>query len=241
MANPAKRFSGSASTGTSTISAGLALVAGGSPVSGDEIYLILVQNESPPYSSVSVDVADFSAFSSVSGTFNKITILRKVSAGTEGTTYNISWSGGLRDGGGSGWVFIVSSPSGSTPTNIVTGTDTTSNTTFDIGAITMAQANSLEVVAVTSDGNNSMGASSAIFSSWGDTLTEDADIADSANGGHWGDLGGAYASRVSSGARAATSVTAAVADKSLYILWEIEPAAAGTTTKRNNLTLLGVS
>lgn len=221
MADPAPRVS--ASNVVADTSSNLTVTLSDGPDAGELIIVIVAWNESPPFSTLALSVAGFSTIASItSADWNPLYILGKIAAGTEGTTYTASWSGGAEDGGASMAVLVFPDANSSLPTNTASTNDTSASTSYSIPALTTTKNGSYDLVAVTSHGNSA--STQPNFASWGTSLGELFDIAP-ANPNAYPILGVAGVTRATAGSQAATTVTCDVNDKNVALRIEIEPAA----------------
>ena len=150
------------------------------------------------------------------GGYSQLVLFRRVAGGSEPSTYTVGVTGGSLYNDFIG-IVAYSGVDNTTPDGTpVTLSDGTSNTTFDIPAMTTANANSYDLVCVCHEG----GTATVALSSWGSSLIERIDTS-----GDFSSLGMADALRVSAGVQAATSVTSSNADYSLAIRVEINNAA----------------
>jgi hypothetical protein len=205
----------------------LAVTLSASPVAGDHIYILVNVNNTSSGSHPTPACTDFSSLgTSTASVWSRTTLLGKIATGSEGTSLTVTGFSGA-DSKYAG-IIVLSGAGAALATNIVTTPDASSNTTFSIPAITNAADNSLDVVCVGYGGNNSQGTPDNL-SSWGSSLNMRIDGAvDSGGSNYYAGLGIATALRATSGSQAATSVTAAVADVSAAIRFEVLEAVAAS-------------
>jgi hypothetical protein len=136
--------------------------------------------------------------------FGALALLRKVAGGSEPSSYSVTFTGGTFYRA-VGAVIVLSGVSNVTPLGTaVTNADFTTNTTWDIPALTTGSANSWDVAVVGAQGVSDPGGAAAALSSWGSSLVERADLAHD-----YGAIGMATALRASAGVQGATSVSIA--------------------------------
>jgi hypothetical protein len=220
MADPSVRGSGAAgSAGTSN----QAVTASAAPVAGDLILILININNASSGSHPTPACSGFSSLgTSTASVWSRTTLLGKIAAGTEGTSYTITGFSGAdaKDCA----VLVIQDADSSLPTNIVTTPDASSNTTVTIPGITIANAGSLDIACVGYGGNSDQGAPPN-FSAWGDSFVSLIDDSPTSGGGHYAGLGIATATRASAGARGSTTATYAVADVAANIRLEVKPAS----------------
>lgn len=236
MVAPSVRLSASGPFTTSTT---CAVTVTGTPADGELILAICQDNENPPFAAPAI--TGFSTIASIAtADWNPLYILGKI-ASSEGTnpTYTSTWSGGA--GGLSpcmGILVIQNAKTSGLPTNTASTHDTTASTTFSIPALTTAVNDSLDLVAVTHDGN--VGSNSNNYSAWGSSLVEVLDFSDTAGTSGYAAFGVAAVSRATAGSQAATTVTSVANDKNVAIRIEVEPAAAGAAGQPTQKRMGGV-
>lgn len=193
------------------------VITPGATVSEDSVIYIgvcvtLNTATDPPSSYSSSGFTEIASISD-SAFFGDMVIFRKVAGGSEPSTYTVSWTSGDPYSAAAGLVAYSGADTTTINGTPTTGTDTSSNTTFDIPALTTDYNNSLDIAFVCQDGQTS----SVTLSSWGSSLTERIDN----SGGEYAVIGIADAARATAGSQAATSVTSSNADNSLGIRLEL--------------------
>lgn len=195
---------------------------GAAPPEGAIVYLILAWTSNVGTSTEPTSYTPptgFTQIGQVSSTsdFSETTLFRWVADGSAPTAYQVSWVEGTAGDtySAAATVFYFTGANETTPNGTVqSDRDGSSNTVYDFGANTHTAANSWDVVCV----NNAGGAITSL-SGWPQSLTERFD-----NNVDFAHTSCATAPRVSSGANAAGSVTAANTGTSHWFRFELYEA-----------------
>lgn len=224
-------------TGSASGTGNISVTTDNAPVDGDLILIVTDVNTSFAFPSPAC--TGFTPMhDSPTSTYNRLSLLGRI-ASSNGTSYTITGFT-LVDGSSAATVLIIKDADSALPTNIVSALDSSSNTTNTIPALTTAAANSLDLAIVGFGGNVDMGAPPN-FASWGDSLSELADIGANVGGFYYAGMGVAAVTRASAGLQAATSVTADTADVNTAIRVEILAAGGGPPpAAAPRLMLMGV-
>lgn len=237
MAAPSIRLSASNEAGSNSVTVTLP----SAPAAGELIVFLAAanDNDSPPVATGTV--TGFTQLGAIDGDFNAVRAFGKIAGGSEGTSYTCTFTGGVAAGSVCGVVLVFQDADSSLPSNVTTIHDTSASTTYSIPSLTTTAADSYDLVAISSDGNNASAASR--FSSWGSSLTELFDFSATYGGGNWGNLAAAGTTRATAGLQAATTVTSSDNDKNVALRIEIKAAGGGSpspTLPSARRSLLGV-
>lgn len=198
-------------------------------VSNNSIIYVMVAWESNNGASVvPASYSPASGFSNIAtvtnvNDFSELTVYEKVAGGSEPSSYTFSWTettSGDTYGAEACLIAFAGADTGTPSGTPVTQRDGTSNTTYEIPALTTSNNNSADVAFVSEGG----GSSSVTVGTWGDSLVEVRD----SNNGDFSHCSIAWVVRATAGAQAATETIGSNSGTSHAVRIEVNESSSSS-------------